>query len=114
MGFSASLLRNVPWSASVTEDTELFVRLTLAGRRIVYAEGAQITSPMPARAEDAAQQQLRWETGNAELVRSQLVRLAVQGVRTRDRQCLGAAVELMLPSQTVMSAGTMGLLCLGV
>src|ERR1700752_5209321 len=114
MGFSASLLRSIPWSASVTEDTELFVRLTLAGYRIVYAEGARITSPMPARAEDAAQQQLRWETGNGELARSQIARLAVRAVRSRDRQCLGAAVELMLPSQTVMSAGTTALLALAV
>ena len=109
MGFSARLLRRVPWSASVTEDTELFVRLTLAGYRIAYAEGARVTSPMPARAEDAAQQQLRWETGNAQLARSQVIRLALRVLRTGDRQCLGAAAELLLPSQTAMGAGTAAL-----
>ena len=111
MGFSASLLRSVAWSASVTEDTELFVRLTLGGYRIAYAEGAQITSPMPARAQDAAQQQLRWETGNAELARSQVARLAGHGLRSGDPQCLGAAAELMLPSQTALGAGAVAVGC---
>ena len=111
MGFSAALLSALPWSESVTEDTELFVRLTLGGYRIAFAEGAQITSPMPAHAEDAVQQQLRWETGNAELARSQVARLAVHGVRSRDPQSLGAAAELMLPSQTALGAGTAAVGC---
>jgi 1,2-diacylglycerol 3-beta-glucosyltransferase len=113
MAFSTDLLKTFPLSESVTEDTELFVRLTLDAHRIAYGEGARITSPMPVRAEDAEQQQLRWETGNAELARSQLGRLAARSIRTGDRQALGAAAELMLPSQTVMGAGTAALLLLG-
>ena len=44
MGFSATLLRRVPWPHSVTEDTELFVRLTRAGYRVAYADRACVTS----------------------------------------------------------------------
>jgi hypothetical protein len=105
MGFSAALLRQVPWPQSVTEDTELFVRLTRAGYRVAYAETARVTSAMPASAEQAAAQQLRWESGNAGLAHHELGGLLWQAAATQDVQCLGAAAELALPSQTLMAAG---------
>ena len=111
MGFSATVLRRVPWPQSVTEDTELFVRLTRAGYRVAYADTARVTSPMPTTAEQAAQQQLRWESGNAQLVRRELPGLLWQTVATGDVQGVGAAAELAVPSQTLMAAG--GLLLLG-
>jgi hypothetical protein len=110
MGFSATLLRRVPWPHSVTEDTELFVRLTRAGYRVAYADAARVTSPMPTTAEHAAQQQLRWESGNAQLVRHQLPALVWQTIATGDVQGLGAAAELAVPSQTLMIAGGLALL----
>ena len=105
MGFSAALLRQVPWPQSVTEDTELFVRLTRAGYRVAYADAARVTSPMPASAEQAAEQQLRWESGNAGLAHHELGGLLWQAAATGDVQCVGAAAELALPSQTLMAAG---------
>jgi cellulose synthase/poly-beta-1,6-N-acetylglucosamine synthase-like glycosyltransferase len=113
MGFSAPLLRRVPWPQSVTEDTELFVRLTRGGHRVAFAGGARVTSPMPASAEQASQQQLRWESGNAQLARRELPGLVGQAVGTADLQCLGAAAELALPSQTLMAAGGLALLAVG-
>ncbi len=111
MGFSVTLLRRVPWPHSVTEDTELFVRLTRAGYRVAYADAASVTSPMPTTADQATQQQLRWESGNAQLVRRELPGLVWQTVATGDIQGLGAAAELAVPSQTLMAAG--GLVLLG-
>jgi 1,2-diacylglycerol 3-beta-glucosyltransferase len=113
MGFSATVLRRVPWPQSVTEDTELFVRLTRAGYRVAYADEARVTSAMPVSAEQAAEQQLRWESGNAQLARRELPGLLAQAVRTADVQCLGAAAELALPSQTLMAAGALGLVTVG-
>jgi hypothetical protein len=110
MGFSAPLLRRVPWPQSVTEDTELFVRLTRAGYRIGYADGARVISAMPASAEQAAEQQLRWESGNAQLARRELPGLLSQGITRADEQCLGAAAELALPSQTLMGAGALAVM----
>ena len=69
-----------------------------------------MASAMPSTAEDAVQQQLRWETGNAELARRQMLELLWQGVRDGDRQCLGVAAELALPSQTALAAGGLFLL----
>jgi hypothetical protein len=113
MGFSAVLLRQVPWPQSVTEDTELFVRLTRAGYRVAYAGAARVTSPMPTSTEQAAEQQLRWESGNAGLARHELLGLVGQAIRTGDVQCLGAAAELALPSQTVMATGGLTVLAAG-
>jgi hypothetical protein len=113
MGFSAPLLRRIPWPQSVTEDTELFVRLTRAGYHVAYAGGARVTSPMPVSAEQASEQQLRWESGNAQLARRELPGLLGQALRTADIQCVGAAAELALPSQTMMAAGGLALLAVG-
>jgi hypothetical protein len=114
MGFSAALLRRVPWPQSVTEDTELFVRMTRAGYRVAYTDSARVTSPMPVSTSQATQQQLRWESGNAQLARRELPGLLWQAVSTADVQCLGAAAELALPSQTLMAAGASALLAGGV
>jgi hypothetical protein len=114
MGFSAALLRRVPWPQSVTEDTELFVRLTRAGYHVAYADGARVTSPMPASADAAAEQQLRWESGNAQLARRELPGLVWQALRTGDVQCLGAAAEVALPAQSLMAAGALALLAGGL
>lgn len=113
MGFSAAVLRRVPWPQSVTEDTELFVQLSRAGYRVAYAGGARVTSPMPVSAEQASEQQLRWESGNAQLARRELPGLLGQAIRTADVQCLGAAAELALPPQTLMAAGGLTLLAGG-
>jgi hypothetical protein len=113
MGFSVAVLRRVPWPQSVTEDTELFVRLTRAGYRVGYAGGARVTSPMPVSAEQASEQQLRWESGNARLARRELPGLIGQALRTADVQCVGAAAELALPSQTLMAGGALAVLGAG-
>jgi 1,2-diacylglycerol 3-beta-glucosyltransferase len=113
MGFSAALLQRVPWPQSMTEDTELFVRLIRAGYHVAYAEGAQVTSVMPTSSGQAAEQQLRWESGNAHLARRELPGLLGQTLRTGDLQCLGAAAELALPSQSLMAAGGLALLAGG-
>ncbi len=113
MGFSAAVLRRIPWPQSVTEDTELFVRLTRAGYRVAFAGGALVTSPMPVSAEQAAEQQLRWESGNARLARRELPGLLGQAIGMVDVQCLGAAAELALPSQTLMAAAGLLLLVAG-
>ena len=110
MAFSRDLLTELPWSASVTEDTELYLRIIEAGRRVAYAGGAVVTSPMPTTAQGAQSQQLRWETGNSELLRRRLARLAWRGFRDRDRERLGAAAELALPSQSAQLTGQAGVL----
>lgn len=105
MAFTAATLAAIPLSQSVTEDTELFVRLVEGGRRVAFAENAAVISAMPTNERDAVAQQLRWETGNAELARTRLARLLWRGLIRRDREQLGAAAELALPSQSAQLGG---------
>ena len=65
---------------------------------------------MPATADQAAQEQLRWGSGNAQLVRHELPGLLWHTVASGDLQGLGAAAELAAPSQTLMTAGALMLL----
>ena len=108
MAFRVSVLDDVRWPASVTEDTELHLMLVQRGIVVRFAEAAGVTSPMPTTAEAAVQQQTRWESGNAQLAgRLYLMRLLARGVGTRDVQLLAAGGELLVPSQSMVAAGSL-------
>ena len=66
-----------------------------------------MTSPMPTTAEAAVEQQTRWESGNAQLTGAYLMRLLAGGVGTRDVQLLAAGGELLVPSQSMVAAGSL-------
>jgi 1,2-diacylglycerol 3-beta-glucosyltransferase len=109
MAFRTSLFDEVQWPTSVTEDTELHLELIQRGVVVRYAERASVRSAMPTTAAAAVDQQLRWESGNAQLAGSQLVGLLTRGAATGDVQLLAAAAELLAPSQTMLAAGSLGL-----
>lgn len=109
MAFQAELLREIPWdSYSVTEDVQFHLRLLEAGHRVSFIGHASVASPMPTSAQAARSQQLRWEGGNAAMARvaPRLLRMAV---RRRDPQLAHGAFERFVPSQSVLAAGTLGL-----
>ena len=110
MALRPQMLASIPFSRSVTEDTELFVRLVEDERRVAFVEDAAVVSAMPTDARTAAAQQLRWESGNAALARTRLTRLIWDGLIRRDGERLGAAAELALPSQSAHLAGETALL----
>jgi 1,2-diacylglycerol 3-beta-glucosyltransferase len=107
MAFRVSVFDDVRWPASVTEDTELHLMLVQRGIVVRFAEAAGVTSPMPTTAEAAVDQQIRWESGNAQLTGAYLMRLVVRGVATRDVQLLAAGAELLVPSQSMVAAGSL-------
>ncbi len=106
MGFRLRLFDDVQWPASVTEDAALHLMLVERGIGVRFAERASVRSPMPTTASAAVEQQMRWETGNAELTGAHGVRLAARGVAAGDRQLLGAAADLLVPSQSLLAAGS--------
>jgi len=113
MAFRSSLLRKHPWSSfSVTEDAEYHLRLVAAGEKVSFVPGERVESPMPTTHAASAAQQLRWESGNAQLLRRTVPRLAVDGVRRRDPQRLHAAIEQLVPPQTALAAANALLLAL--
>ncbi len=109
MAFAGALTHHSMWSESVTEDTELFLRLIEGGHSIAYVEEAYVDSPAPVTTRDAESQQVRWETGNQELARGRLLRLTYRGLLQRDRELIGAAAELALPPQSALVASQTGL-----
>jgi cellulose synthase/poly-beta-1,6-N-acetylglucosamine synthase-like glycosyltransferase len=84
MAFRTSLFDEVQWPTSVTEDTELHLELIQRGVVVRYAERAAVHSAMPTTAAAAAEQQLRWESGNAQLAGAHLRGLVRRGAATGD------------------------------
>jgi cellulose synthase/poly-beta-1,6-N-acetylglucosamine synthase-like glycosyltransferase len=106
MAFRAELLREQPWTAfSVTEDVEYHLRLVAAGESVGFVEDPCVASPMPTTAENARQQQLRWETGNARLVR-QATLLLLRGAQRRDWRRVATALDYLVPAQSLLATGT--------
>jgi 1,2-diacylglycerol 3-beta-glucosyltransferase len=107
MGFTWDLLRTQPWGAfGLAEDAEQHLALVLAGERVRFVPEAAVHSPMPTTAEGVAGQESRWEAGKAALVRSFAPRLAIEGLRRRDPVRVHAAVELLVPPQSLLAAAT--------
>lgn len=116
MAFRSEVLRSRPWeSFSITEDAEFHVQLIESGHRVVFAAEAAVESAMPSSEAAAQQQQLRWEAGNVALLRRTLPRLLAAGVRRRDVQRINAALEQLVPPQSMLAvlsllAGLLGAL----
>ena len=108
MRLATSLFDEISWPTSVTEDTELHLELIQRGVVVRYAERASVSSAMPTTTAAAVDQQLRWESGNAELAGTHLLRLLTRGAATGNVQLLAAAAELLAPSQSMLAAGSLG------
>jgi len=111
MAFPSRTLQAVPWRAfSVTEDREYHLRLLRAGLTVSFVESAWVSSAMPTTHGGGAAQQMRWDTGNVSLAYRFLAPLVSNGIRRGSIDSLVAAVDLLVPPQTVLSA--MGILAL--
>jgi len=103
MCFSKEIIDNVGWDAfSIGEDGEYYMKLILGGYIVHYNPMARFFSE---RAVDFAQgkpQRLRWMTGKAEVVKKYIPVLLVDALRKADIRQLDAAVEFLLPSQSML------------
>jgi hypothetical protein len=108
MAFSRRCLERHPWRAySLTEDGEYHLQLVAAGRRVDFAPDAFVSSPMPCSFRQADTQQQRWEGGKWTLARHWSARLFVSGLRQRDANQVHAALELLIPPQSLLLAGNL-------
>jgi 1,2-diacylglycerol 3-beta-glucosyltransferase len=106
MAIRRDLLEERPWSAfSVTEDAEYHLDLVAGGDAVGFADAASVASVMPTTPSAARAQQLRWETGNVSLL-LRAGRLLAEGMRGRDAVRVGAAIDRMVPPQSVLLAGS--------
>jgi 1,2-diacylglycerol 3-beta-glucosyltransferase len=103
MAFSRRLLARAPWSAfSFAEDREQHMRWVLDGARVVFAPEAEVSSPSPTTGAGARAQERRWESGRAALARGLTPRLLARSIRTGDAAQLDAALEPILPPQSLL------------
>jgi 1,2-diacylglycerol 3-beta-glucosyltransferase len=112
MAFTRRLLADNPWAAdSLAEDQEYHLAIVAAGRRVVFAPEAHVRSPMPTTLRRARSQQLRWDAARAGLIRAYTPRLLRLGLRRRDRAQLHAALEPLVPPQSLLlAANALGVL----
>lgn len=105
MAFRRDLLERQPWRAfSFAEDREQHLELVASGERVAFAPEAWVSSPMPTSLRASEQQQARWESGKLRLVRHLSPVLVRRWLRTGDWAALDAALEPLLPSQSLLLA----------
>lgn len=98
MLLSRDVLVKHPWNAYTSaEDLEYCLVLRAAGLDITFAPGAAVRSRTAPNRAAAAQQQLRWEGGQAHLARSWLPKLLAEAFRSARLRPLGIAFDLAFP-----------------
>jgi hypothetical protein len=105
MAFRRELLARHPWvSRSLLEDQEQHLRFVAHGERVTFAPETSVVSAMPTSLRRSSSQQLRWDAGRARLIRTWTPRLLAAGLRRRDVVQLHAAVEPLIPPQSLLLA----------
>jgi hypothetical protein len=103
MCFANSLLQRCAWQAfSFAEDREYHVALVGAGARVWFVADAEVRSPMTVVGAQARSQSARWDSGRLRLGLKHGPRLAARGIRDRDRVAVEAAVDPLLPPQSLL------------
>lgn len=115
MCFTADILRQHCWSASVTEDIELHMTLLLDGIRVTFAPEATVWGEMPDNLPSSTSQHMRWEQGKKEMARiycPQLLSAAGRelsaGHFRRAFLFLDALMEYVQPPFSVLAAASLG------
>ncbi len=111
MGFRRDVLREISWrSYSITEDLEQHLNLVSRGHRVVALPHSIVASPAPLTHADAESQQFRWEGGRSQLATRTAPAVALRGLKRRDPVLTMAAVDLMVPPQSLHAAGNVAML----
>jgi 1,2-diacylglycerol 3-beta-glucosyltransferase len=105
MAFTRDVVARCGWTArSLVEDQEQHLALVAAGERVVFAAETSVVSAMPMSLPGARVQQLRWDAGRAALLRRWTPRLLADAARQRDAVRLHAALEPLVPPQSLLLA----------
>lgn len=105
MAFTRELLARHPWAArSLLEDQEHHLALVADGERVAFAAETSVVSAMPTSLRASSNQQMRWDAGRARLARTWTPRLVASGLHRRDAAQLHAALEPLLPPQSLLLA----------
>ena len=104
MCFQAALLERGGWEASgLAEDAEFHLRLVADGVRVRYAAQASVLAEMPVSLRQARSQNLRWERGRLQLLRSYGPSLLRMAIARRDPAPIDALAEQATPPLSVLT-----------
>jgi len=104
MCFEATLLERGGWDASgLAEDAEFHLRLVGDGVRVRYAAQTSVLAEMPVSLRQAQSQNLRWERGRLQLLRSYGPGLLRMVIALRDPAPLDALAEQATPPLSVLT-----------
>ena len=109
MAFTEAIARQFPWSAHLTEDLDMGLRLLLAGHRVDFAPDALVRGEMPETLDTATTQHERWEAGRRSVATAYLPRLLGAARRkAHDRRWpyVDAAIDISMPPFGSLVAGT--------
>lgn len=105
MVFSSATLARHPWRAhTIVEDAEYHLQLVTSGERVIFVPEAEVRSAMPTSFEAARDQNLRWESGKWILAGRWTPRLIRRAIRHREVSSVQAALELLIPGQSLLLA----------
>ena len=105
MAFRRDVVVQHGWSAcSLVEDQEQHLALVAAGERVVFAPETSVVSDMPTSLRRSTSQQLRWDAGRSGLIRRWTPRLLAAGARRGDPVRIHAALEPLVPPQSLLLA----------
>jgi 1,2-diacylglycerol 3-beta-glucosyltransferase len=109
MAFSRGLLLRSPWQAfSFAEDREQHMRWVLDGAQVAFVPEAGVYSPSPTGAAGIESQERRWESGRLGLAARLSPKLVSRSARRRSLVELDAALEPLLPPQSLLLALNLG------
>ena len=104
MCLAADLVERLAWSGSLTEDIEYHMALVLEGERVAFAPDAVVEAEMPGTLRAAHTQNVRWERGRLQMVRTYLGPLLRTAIGQRRFAPLDAAIEALIPPTAVFTA----------
>ena len=107
MCFAAPIVDRFGWEAfTLAEDAEFHLQLVSAGITVRYAPEATVLAEMPTALSQARSQNVRWERGRLQMLRSFGPRLLAQGLRTRNPVLVDAVAEQLVPPLSILSGLT--------
>jgi 1,2-diacylglycerol 3-beta-glucosyltransferase len=106
MVFAAEVLRQHPWSASLTEDIEYHMQLILSGERVTFAPDAVVWAEMPGSLRDSHTQNVRWERGRMEMIQKYVPQLLKKSIEQKNFVLFDAAMEQLIPPFSVLAGAS--------
>lgn len=102
MCFATAVVEGRGWTTyALAEDVEYHLDLVSSGFKVDFAPNAVVRAEMPATLRSARSQNLRWERGRWDVVRTRVPGLIRTGIKRRSLAQLDAAAEQLVPPFTV-------------